>query len=80
MSGNSDRSAVTCPDIEPWRLSELRAAIGAESISYGELAEIDEAFEQIDPYTLPDLPENATVEDKLHELEIRPRAQAKVTP
>lgn len=53
------------------RIKELRAALDAESISYGELAEIDDAFAEIDPATLNDLPENAMASDMLDELEAR---------
>lgn len=55
----------------PERIAELRAALDAESISYGELMEIDEAFEQIDPSTLPEPAENAMAEDRLDEIEMR---------
>ena len=41
------------------------------SLAYGDLAEIQAAFNNIDPSTLRDLPENATVDDQLDELEDR---------
>lgn len=53
------------------RIAQLRRELDAERISYGELAEIDEAFEQIDPETLPEPAENAMAGDKLDELEAR---------
>lgn len=53
------------------RINYLRSLLDAERISYGELAEIDEAFAKIDPATLSDLPENAMASDKLDELEAR---------
>lgn len=40
-----------------------------ERLSYGEVAEIQHAFEQLDPATLRDLPENAGIGDMLDELE-----------
>lgn len=57
------------PPLSRERVTELRAALDDGHISYGELAEIDAAFEQIDPATLPDAPENAMADDKLAELE-----------
>lgn len=53
------------------RIRELRAELEAERLSYGELLEIDEAFEEIDPATLPEPAENAMAGDKLDELEAR---------
>lgn len=38
-------------------------------ISMGEIAEIEGAFAELDPDTLMDLPENATIGDMLEELE-----------
>lgn len=52
-------------------IAHLRAELDAERISYGELDEIQSAFEEIDPATLPDLPENAAASDMLDELEVR---------
>ena len=51
------------------RIRELRAELDAEQISYGELAEIESAFEELDPATLRDRPENAMAGDMLDELE-----------
>jgi len=54
------------------RIKELRAALEAEEISYGELMEIDEAFEtEIDPATLHEPAENAMAGDRLDELEAK---------
>lgn len=53
------------------RIRELRTELDAERISYGELAEIEEAFATIDPSTLPEPAENATAGDMLDELESR---------
>ena len=52
------------------RIAFLRGELEAERISYGELAEIQSAFEQIDP-ALSDHPANATAADMLDELEAR---------
>ena len=53
------------------RIKELRVELDAERISYGELAEIDEAFNELvaSGYELRDLPENAMASDQLEELE-----------
>ena len=51
------------------RIRELRVEVEAERISYGELYEIQSAFEELDPATLRDRPENATASDMLDELE-----------
>lgn len=51
------------------RIKELRAELEAERIDWLELAEIEEAFFELDPATLRDLPENATASDMLDELE-----------
>ena len=53
------------------RIRELRTELNAERISYGELAEIEEAFATIDPSTLPEPAENAMAGDMLDELESR---------
>ncbi len=53
------------------RIQELRAELDAERISYGELAEIASAFDEIDPATLSGEPEDATAVDMLNELEDR---------
>ena len=55
----------------PERIKELRTELRAERISYGELAEIEDAFWSGDLFNLTDLPENATAEDMLDELEVR---------
>jgi hypothetical protein len=47
---------------------ELRAAMDAESISYGELAEIESAFSEIPDQQLRDRRENATADDMLDEI------------
>ena len=62
------------------QISEYRANIG--SLAYGDLIDIQGAFEQLDPATLRDLPENATTEDMLDELEDRltPCGQSFATP
>ena len=53
------------------RLVYLRGESDAERLSYGEIAEIHEAFEEIPDAELPDLRENATASDMLTELEAR---------
>lgn len=50
------------------RIEYLRGELEAERISYGELAEIDDAFAELNPATLRDRPENATAGDMLEEL------------
>lgn len=55
--------------IDRKRSRELRAALDAEEISMGELAEIDSAFHEIPRRELRDLPENATAEDQLDEID-----------
>lgn len=51
------------------RIKYLREASEAESLSWGECAEIDEAYKQIPDEKLRDLRENATIDDMLNELE-----------
>lgn len=51
------------------RLAHLRVENDAERLSYGEIAEIQEAFNLLDPSRLVDHPENATIGDMLDELE-----------
>lgn len=51
------------------RINELRTELTHERISTSELIEIESAFEELDPATLSDLPENATASDMLDELE-----------
>lgn len=58
------------------RIRELRTELNAGRISWGELAEIEEAFATIDPSTLSEPAENATAGDMLDELESRARAEA----
>lgn len=53
------------------RIAELRAELEAERISYGELAEIESAFEEIPDAELPEPRENAMASDMLDELESR---------
>ena len=53
------------------RLAYLRQESDAERLSYGDIAEIEEAFRCIDPATLRDLPENAMASDMIEELEDR---------
>lgn len=53
------------------RIEYLRGELEAERISYGELLEIQSAFETIDHATLPEPAENATAADMLDEIEAR---------
>lgn len=53
------------------RIKYFRGEAENLSLAYNELAEIQAAFDEIDPSTLRDLPENATVGDQLDELEDR---------
>lgn len=53
------------------RIAELRTELEAERISYGELAEIEEAFTGLEVECFSDLPENAMAADMLDELEGR---------
>jgi hypothetical protein len=55
-------------NLTPERLAYLRAENDAERLSYGELIDIQGAFEQLDPALLRDLPENAMAGDMLEEL------------
>ena len=50
------------------RIAYLQALLDAEYISTHELHEIENAFAQLDPATLSDLPENAMAGDMLDEL------------
>lgn len=53
----------------PERITELRAALAAENISYGELGEIEDAFATIPDENLRDVRENAMASDMLDEIE-----------
>lgn len=53
------------------RIAYLRGEVEAERVSWGEVAEIQAAFEEIDPTTLPEPAENAGLSDMLDELEAR---------
>lgn len=53
------------------RLEELRANVDAGTISWGETAELQEAFDEIPEAELPEPRENATLGDMLDELEAR---------
>ncbi len=51
------------------RINELRKTVLDESISYGELIEVETAFNQIPDNELRELRQNATVYDMLNEIE-----------
>ena len=51
------------------RIKYLRECLEEENIDLLELSEIEEAFKELDPSTLRDLPENAMAGDMLDELE-----------
>ena len=53
------------------RIKDLREVLESESISYGELAEINDAFLEIPEEELPEPRENAMAADQLDELELR---------
>lgn len=53
------------------RLTELRALVEAEEMSWGDAIDLQAAFEAIDPATLPEPAENAGWSDMLDELEAR---------
>jgi hypothetical protein len=53
------------------RLAELRALVEDESMSWGDVADLQGAFEELDPATLPEPAENAGWSDMLDELESR---------
>lgn len=53
------------------RIKQMRATLEAEDISYGELAELNDAFLQIPESELPEPRENAMAADQLDELEQR---------
>ncbi len=53
------------------RIKSLRATLEAEDISYGELAELNDAFLLIPEEELPEPRENAMASDQLDELELR---------
>ena len=57
--------------IDAHRLVYLRTQVDAERMSWGEVAELQSAFERIDPDTLPEPAENAGFSDMLDELEAR---------
>ena len=50
------------------RIAYLRNELDAERISMGELQEIEAAFAELDPATLPEPAENAMAGDMLDEL------------
>ena len=50
------------------RIAYLQDALDTEYISMGEMQEIENAFAQLDPAFLRDLPENASASDMLDEL------------
>lgn len=58
-------------EINAERIAYLRAENDAERLSWGEVIEVQSAFEQIDPSTLPEPAENAGIGDMLDELEAR---------
>ena len=51
------------------RINYLRAELEAERLSWGEVIELQSAFDEIDPTTLPEPAENAGWSDMLDELE-----------
>ena len=51
------------------RINYLRQELADECIDMFELQEIENAFAELDPATLRDLPENAMASDMLDELE-----------
>lgn len=51
------------------RLEYLRRELENETITYGELAEIEQAFAELPVESLSDRPENAMASDMLDELE-----------
>ena len=53
------------------RINYLRDEIEGENISWGELAEINDAFLEIPEEELPEPRENAMASDQLDELELR---------
>jgi len=53
------------------RLAELRALVEHESMSWGDCADLQGAFEEIPEDELPEPPENAMFSDMLDELEAR---------
>lgn len=53
------------------RLEELRANVDAGTVSWSEVAELQEAFEEIPEDELPEPRENASFGDMLDELEAR---------
>lgn len=53
------------------QIAYYRAENDAERLSWGEIGEIQSAFEEIDPATLPEPAENALISDMLDEIEAR---------
>jgi hypothetical protein len=53
------------------RIAELRALVKDESMSWGDVADLQGEFEKIDPATLPEPAENAGFGDMLDEIEAR---------
>ena len=51
------------------RLAELRALVEDESMSWGDIADLEGAFAELDPADLPEPAENAGWGDMLDELE-----------
>lgn len=52
-------------------IAAMRAKVEAENMAWGDVAELQSAFEEIDPDTLPEPAENAGWSDMLDELEAR---------
>ena len=75
VPGSPFNLSVTEVELVDWRgmtqerIDHLRKALESESISYGELAEIESSFNELDHTELRDLPENAAASDMLDELE-----------
>lgn len=53
------------------RIAYLRSHLEEEDLSWGEVIELQSAFEEIDPATLPEPAEHASWADMLDELESR---------
>lgn len=56
------------------RIKELMTEADNERLSYGEIAEIENAYNEIPDDQLPDLRENASIIDMLIELETQAEA------
>ena len=71
-------------DVTREQIAQWRALDNAEppepGLAWGDLADIQGAFEQIDPATLPEPAENATISDMLDELESRLPRVFKIDP